>query len=91
MSRILIYSFTPPSPGPAPDAPIELNVSEIEDAGIPVVLQTPGAAHGARSILDALLSPIGVGIPVIFKQSLGQAHEIKVALSGLSSRLVARA
>ena len=38
MSRTLIYSFTPPSPGPAPDATIELNVSEIEDAGIPVVL-----------------------------------------------------
>lgn len=53
MSRTFIYSFTPPSLGPAPGATIELNVfSEIEDVGIREVLQTPGAAYGARSILD---------------------------------------
>jgi hypothetical protein len=73
MSRTFIYSFTPPSLDPAPDATIELDVSEIEDAGIREVLQNAGAAYGARSILDALLSPTGVGTPFIFKQPLGQA------------------
>ena len=41
---------------------------KIEDAGILEVLQTPGAAYGAWSILDALLSPTGIGTPFIFKQ-----------------------
>ncbi|MDZ4134025.1 MAG: hypothetical protein U1D06_00310, partial [Paracoccaceae bacterium] len=91
MSRTFIYSFTPPSLDPAPGATIELDVSEIEDAGIREVLQTPGAAYGAWSILDALLSPTGVGTPFIFKQPLGQAREVKVALSGLFGRFVARA
>lgn len=76
MSRTFIYSFTPPSLDPAPGATIELDVSEIEDAGIREVLQTPGAAYGAWSILDALLSPTGVGTPFIFKQPLGQAREV---------------
>ena len=44
MSRTFVYSFTPPSLDPAPGATIELDVSEIEDAGIREVLQTPGAA-----------------------------------------------
>jgi len=91
MSRTFIYSFTPPTLDPAPDATIELDASEIEDAGICEVLQTPGAAYGARSILDALLSPTGVGTPFMFKQPLGQAREVKVALSGLFGRFVARA
>ena len=87
MSRTFIYSFTPPSLDPAPGATIELDVSEIEDAGIREVLQTPGAAYGAWSILDGLLSPTGIGSPFIFKQPLGQAREVKVALSGLFGRL----
>jgi len=91
MSRTFIYSFTPPSLDPAPGATIALDVSEIEDAGIREVLQTPGAAYGAWSILDALLSPTGIGTPFIFKQPLGQAREVKVALSGLFGRFVARA
>ena len=91
MSRTFIYSFTPPSLDPAPGATIELDVSEIENAGIREVLQTPGAAYGAWSILDALLSPTGIGTPFIFKQPLGQAREVKVALSGLFGRFVARA
>ena len=48
---------------PAPGATIELDVSEIEGAGIREVLQTPGAAYGAWLILDALLSPTGTGTP----------------------------
>lgn len=93
MNRTFIYSFTPRSkdPAPAPGATIDLDVSEIEDAGIREVLQTPGAAYGAWSILDALLAPTGAGTPFIFRQPLGQAREVKVALSGLFGRFVARA
>lgn len=72
-------------------ATVDLDVSEIEDAGIREVLQTPGAAYGAWSILDALLTPTGVGTPFIFREPLGQAREVKVALSGLFGRFVARA
>ena len=89
MSRTFIYSFTPPSLDPAPGATITLDVSEIEDAGIREVLQTPGAAYGTWSILDELLSPTGIGTPFIFKQLLGQAREVKVALSGLFGRFLA--
>jgi hypothetical protein len=39
MSRTFIYSFTPPSLDPAPGATIELDVSDIEDAGIREVLR----------------------------------------------------
>jgi len=55
------------------------------------VLQTPGATYGAWSIMDALLAPTGAGTPFIFKEPLGQAREVKVALSGLFGRFVARA
>jgi hypothetical protein len=55
------------------------------------VLQTPGTAYGAWSILDTLLTPTGAGTPFIFKKPLGQAREVKVALSGLFGRFVARA
>ena len=91
MTRTFIYSFTPPSLDPSPGATIALDVSEIEHAGIREVLQTPGATYGAWSILDALLAPTGAGTPFIFKQPLGQAREVKVALSGLFGRFVARA
>jgi hypothetical protein len=91
MTRTFIYSFTPPSLDPSPGATIALDVSEIEDAGIREVLQTPGAAYGAWSILDALLAPTGAGTSFIFRQPLGQAREVKVALSGLFGRFVARA
>jgi hypothetical protein len=91
MTRTFIYSFAPPSLDPSPGATIALDVSEIEDAGIREVLQTPGAAYGAWSILDALLAPTGAGTSFIFRQPLGQAREVKVALSGLFGRFVARA
>lgn len=91
MTRTFIYNFKPPPLDPSPGATIALDVSEIEDAGIREVLQTPGAAYGAWSILDALLAPTGAGTSFIFKQPLGQAREVKVALSGLFGRFVARA
>ncbi len=91
MTRTFIYSFTPPSLDPSPGATIALEVSQIEDAGIREVLQTPGAAYGAWAILDALLAPTGAGTSFIFRQPLGHAREVKVALSGQFGRFVARA
>jgi hypothetical protein len=91
VSRTFIYSFTPASKDPAPGPTIELDVAQIEDVGIREVLQTPGAPYGAWSILDSLLEPTGTRTPFIFRQPLGQAREVKMALSGLFGRFVARA
>lgn len=91
MTRTFLHSFDPPASNPVTGATVDLDVSEIEDAGIREVLQTPGAAFGAWSILDALLTPTGAGTPFIFREPLGQAREVKVALSGLFGRFVARA
>ena len=91
MTRTLLHSFDPPAESPVVGPTVGLEVSEIEDAGIREVLQTPGTAYGAWSILDALLTPTGTGTPFIFKEPLGQAREVKVALSGLFGRFVARA
>lgn len=91
MTRTFLHSFEPATASPITGATVDLEVSDIEDAGIREVLQTPGAAYGAWSILDALLAPTGAGTPFIFKEPLGQAREVKVALSGLFGRFVARA
>lgn len=91
MTRTFFHSFDPPASSPVSGATVDLDVSEIEDAGIREVLQTPGAAYGAWSILDALLTPTGTGTPFVFSEPLGQAREVKVALSGLFGRFVARA
>jgi hypothetical protein len=91
MTRTFLHSFDPPAAIPVAGATVDLDVSDIEDAGIREVLQTPGAAYGAWSILDALLTPTGTGTPFIFREPLGQAREVKVALSGLFGRFVARA
>lgn len=91
MTRTFLHSFEPASASPMTGATVDLEVSDIEDAGIREVLQTPGAAYGAWSILDALLAPTGAGTPFVFKEPLGQAREVKVALSGLFGRFVARA
>jgi hypothetical protein len=91
MTRTFLHSFDPPASNPVTGATVDLDVSEIEDAGIREVLQTPGTAYGAWSILDALLTPTGAGTPFIFREPLGQAREVKVALSDLFGRFVARA
>jgi hypothetical protein len=91
MTRTFLHSFDPPSASPVNAATVDLDVADIEDAGIREVLQTPGAAYSAWSILDALLMQTGVGTPFIFREPLGQAREVKVALSGLFGRFVARA
>ncbi|WP_174718782.1 hypothetical protein [Bradyrhizobium nitroreducens] len=91
MTRTLLHSFDPPAESPVAGPTVDLEVSSIEDAGIREVLQTPGTAYGAWSLLDTLLTPTGAGTPFIFKEPLGQAREVKVALSGLFGRFVARA
>lgn len=91
MTRTFLHSFDPATASPVTGPTVDLSVSDIEDAGIREVLQTPGAAYGAWSILDALLTPTGTGTPFIFREPLGQAREVKVALSGLFGRFVARA
>jgi hypothetical protein len=91
MTRTFLHSFDPPTASPVAGTSVDLEVSDIEDAGIREVLQTPGAAYGAWSILDTLLTPTGVGTPFVFREPLGQAREVKVALSGLFGRFVARA
>jgi hypothetical protein len=48
--RTFIHSFDPASASPVAGTTADLDVSEIEDAGIREVLQTPGAAYGAWSI-----------------------------------------
>lgn len=64
MIRTFIHSFGPPGDSPIAGPAVDLDVSEIEDAGIREVLQTPGAAYGAWSILDALLTDTGPGSPM---------------------------
>ena len=91
MTRTFLHSFEPATASPVTGTAVHLEVSDIEDAGIREMLQTPGVAYSASSILDALLAPTGAGTPFIFKEPLGQAREVKVALSGLFGRFVARA
>lgn len=91
MRRTFLHSFDPAAASPIAGPTVDLEVSDIEDAGIREVLQIPGAAYGAWSILDALLAPTGARTPFIFREPLGQAREVKVALSGLFGRFVARA
>src|SRR6266508_2150816 len=89
--RTFMHSFFPASANPIKGALAELTVDEIEDAGIREVLQTPGASLGSWAILDSLLEPTGPGSPFVFREPLGQAREVKVALSGLFGRFIARA
>jgi hypothetical protein len=91
LTRTFLHSFDPPAASPVTGPTVDLELSDIEDAGIREVLQTPGAAYGAWSILDALLTPTGPGTPFVFREPLGQAREVKVALSGLFGRFIARA
>ena len=82
------HRFHPWEEDPAPGGEVELNVEAIEAAGVREVLQTPGAALGSWSMLGALLTQDD---EFRFLEPLGQAREVKVALSGLFGRFVARA
>ena len=88
MTRTFGYEFFPPDEDPTPGPLVELTVQEIEDAALREVLQTPGAPISSWSFLSDLLQP---GDSFVFHEPLGQAREVKVALSGLFGRFVARA
>ena len=91
MTRTFWHDFHPPHLNPLHGRDVELTVQEIEDAGLREILQTPGAALGSWSMLESLLQPTGDDTPFAFRQPLGEAREVKVALSGLFGRFVARA
>ena len=91
MTRTFRHEFYPYGDSPIPGPNVELTVEEIEDAGLREVLQAPGAPFGSWAILDGLLEPTGDYTPFIFREPLGQSREVKVALSGLFGRFVARA
>lgn len=82
------HSFHPWQEDPLHGGKVKLSIEEIEAAGVREVLQTPGAALGSWSLLDALLAKCE---EFRFVEPLGQSREVKVALSGLFGRFVARA
>jgi hypothetical protein len=88
MTRTFDHQFEPLGDSPIPgDA--NLTVPEIEWAGIKEVIQSAGAKVTSWSLLETLLEPNEPRF--IFKAPLGLAREVKVALSGLFGRFVARA
>ena len=91
MTRTVLHSFDPPADSPVTGATVDPTVADIEGAGIREVLQIPGTAYGAWSIPDALPTPTGAGTSFIFKEPLGQAREVKVALPDSFGRFAARA
>ena len=91
MTRTFWHDFHPPHLNPLHGWDVELTVQEIEEAGLREILQTPGAALGSWGMLEPLLQPTGDGTPFVFREPLGEAREVKVALSGLFGRFVARA
>ena len=91
MTRTFRHDFHPRRLNPLHGRNVELTVQEIEDAGLREILQTPGAVLGSWAMLDALLQPTGDATPFVFREPLGEAREVKVALSGLFGRFVARA
>jgi hypothetical protein len=46
MTRTSLHSFDPPSASPVTGTTVDLDVADIEDAGIREILQTSGAAYG---------------------------------------------
>ncbi|WP_332815971.1 hypothetical protein [Ramlibacter sp.] len=91
MERTFRYTFEPAALDPVKAPLVKLDVGDIEDAALREVLQTPGPALGTWNLLDALLTRTGANTPFVFQEPLGQAREVKVALSGLLGRFVARA
>ena len=75
-----LHSFEPATASPITGATVDLEVSDIEDAGIREVLQTPGAAYGhGRSSTHCSHRRARV-TPFIFREPLGQAREVTVAV-----------
>ncbi len=71
MTRTFLHSFDPPSHSPINGATVDLDIADIEDAGIREVLQTPGApmAHKLFST-RSLARPAST--PFVFREPLGQ-------------------
>ncbi len=88
MTRAFRHTFEPTHQNPIPGQDVHLTIQEIEHAGLLEVVQTPGARFGSWAILGGLLQS---GTRFVFREPLGQAREVKVALSGLFGRFVARA
>ena len=88
MKRTFRHTFDPPEKSPVVGSEVELTVRQIEDAGLREVLQTPGTTYGSWAVLGVLLHR---SASFVFHKPLGQAREVKVALSGLFGRFVARA
>lgn len=94
MPRKFNYAFKPANDDPVGGSSVVLTVQEIEDAALKEILQaggSDGARLGTWGLLDALLEPTGPNTPFLFRRPLGNAREVKVALSGLFGRFVARA
>ena len=88
MTRTFEHTFDPQEHNPIKGNKAKLTVCEIEDAGLREILQTPGAGFGSWRVLENLLD---TSPAFVFREPLGQAREVKVALSGLFGRFVARA
>jgi hypothetical protein len=88
MTRMFAHSFDPAAQSPC-GAEASLTAAEIENAALLEVLQAPGARLMSGAILESLLTTSNSKF--LFTQPLGQAREVKVALSGLLGRFVARA
>jgi hypothetical protein len=82
------HSFDPPGSSSL-GATASLTIREIEDAGLREILQTPGVQLGNWGLLTPLLDPANPYF--VFREPLGQAREVKTAVSGLFGRFVARA
>src|SRR5262245_34296920 len=80
MTRTFTHIFEG-GPSPVSTQTVDLDVREIEDAGIKEVLQTSGARVTTWSIIDSLLQPGEQAFR--FREPLGAARETKVAISGL--------
>ena len=87
MDREFHHAFSPSHLSPLAGS-VRLTVEEIEDAGLLEIVQAPGAGFGHWRVLGQLLAP---GSPFVFREPLGQSREVKVALSALFGRFVARA
>lgn len=90
MDREFEHSYLPAHEDPVGSGDFaKLSVDEIEDAGLVEVLQTPGVGLGHWKVLEPLLDENDSRF--VFREPLGQSREVKVALSGLFGRFVARA
>jgi len=94
MDRRFNYQFQAvgtAGPGPVPGNAVDLGETEIEDAALRECFQTSNPLGASWLTLSPLLTSGPAGTPFVFAEPLGHAREVKVALSGLFGRFVARA